>query len=434
MNDKDKKREPWTGSYADGTPITESGLKKILEDHEKWLESLKEFQKLRGIADKELYDYETLEDLEEWMKAEGKEGKRTKLVKANLKEAKLMFVNLEGAMLWTANLEGADLWTANLQGAHLDKADLKGADLRGADLERADLRGADLERAKLMEANLKGAHLWTANLEGADLDKANLEGTIFHSAIVNSKTYIWKVYFDKDTDFTGVGLDNSRIDPRLKASLKTIIRTKQWEEWYTKNPWYKRTPVCLFWKMSDYGSSTGRIIYWFFGLAYLFGLLYFYLEWSTDFHLFNELKVTEVLTYTNITDTNSPVIKSVMNFDENLEIIKEPILFDKHWLYTFTRSMYFSVVTMTTLGFGDMHAKADSIAGHIILSIHVITGYVLLGALITRLGILFTQEGPAYPIPKAKYGLEKYHGQAPFTSFLILYLFIMSLILIAQKL
>ena len=63
------------------------------------------------------------------------------------------------------------------------------------------------------------------------------------------------------------------------------------------------------------------------------------------------------------------------------------------------RAMYFSIVTMTTLGFGDMHATKSGdiwgLLGYGILSAQVIVGYVMLGALITRLGILFTSDGPA---------------------------------------
>ena len=50
---------------------------------------------------------------------------------------------------------------------------------------------------------------------------------------------------------------------------------------------------------------------------------------------------------------------------------------------------------MTTLGFGDMFANAQSIWGHILLTFQVILGYVLFGALITRLAVLFTAGGPA---------------------------------------
>jgi hypothetical protein len=50
---------------------------------------------------------------------------------------------------------------------------------------------------------------------------------------------------------------------------------------------------------------------------------------------------------------------------------------------------------MTTLGFGDMYANAHSVWGHILLSVQVILGYVLLGALVTRFAVLFTAGGPA---------------------------------------
>ncbi|NOR67208.1 MAG: hypothetical protein GQ528_07620 [Woeseiaceae bacterium] len=53
------------------------------------------------------------------------------------------------------------------------------------------------------------------------------------------------------------------------------------------------------------------------------------------------------------------------------------------------------IVTMTTLGFGDMYGNAQSIWGHILLTIQVILGYVLLGALVARFAVLFTAGGPA---------------------------------------
>jgi len=42
-----------------------------------------------------------------------------------------------------------------------------------------------------------------------------------------------------------------------------------------------------------------------------------------------------------------------------------------------------------------MYARAQSICGHILLSLQVILGYVLLGALVTRFAVLFTAGGPA---------------------------------------
>ena len=42
-----------------------------------------------------------------------------------------------------------------------------------------------------------------------------------------------------------------------------------------------------------------------------------------------------------------------------------------------------------------MHANCRSFLGHLLLTIQVILGYVLLGALVTRLAVLFTSDGPA---------------------------------------
>jgi predicted permease len=74
------------------------------------------------------------------------------------------------------------------------------------------------------------------------------------------------------------------------------------------------------------------------------------------------------------------------------------------------RPIYFSVVTMTTLGFGDMYANKGSIAGHVLLILQVILGYVLLGALVTRFAVLFTAGGPAgkFAEGKKKQSLDKH--------------------------
>ena len=66
------------------------------------------------------------------------------------------------------------------------------------------------------------------------------------------------------------------------------------------------------------------------------------------------------------------------------------------------RAIYFSIVTMTTLGFGDMYAQPGSYLGHILLTIQVLLGYVLLGALVTRFAVLFTSSGPAMTIFKTQ--------------------------------
>ncbi len=84
--------------------------------------------------------------------------------------------NLEGAQLAHAHLVGANLYKARLTGAYLARADLKGAYLAGARLEGAYLAGAHLEGAYLAGAHLEGAYLAGAHLEGANLAGAHLDG------------------------------------------------------------------------------------------------------------------------------------------------------------------------------------------------------------------------------------------------------------------
>ena len=135
--------------------LTQEELKKIVEDHHKWL------------------------------KGEEK-GKRANLSGADFHRADLHRANLPGAILSGANLSGAnlylaDLHRANLSGAYLYRADLSGANLSGAilsgaHLNRAELSGAILSGAILSGANLSGADLYLADLSGADLYLADLSG------------------------------------------------------------------------------------------------------------------------------------------------------------------------------------------------------------------------------------------------------------------
>ena len=95
-------------------------------------------------------------------------------------------------------------------------------------------------------------------------------------------------------------------------------------------------------------------------------------------------------------DENEPIRDGVYIFSNKKISLKTNKILT--WLVPL-RSVYFSIVTMTTLGLGDMYANAHSLFrglfGHILLAVQVILGYVLLGALVTRFAVLFTAGGPA---------------------------------------
>jgi hypothetical protein len=280
------------------------------------------------------------------------------LFNANLKKAMLDEANLQRSDLRMSYLSRASLLMANLENAKIEHADLKHTSLSNTSLRVAQISSASLEGAAFCCADIENANFCYSNLKGAIFDKSKLDGVNFQQAVVDGNTSIWKpsvsLYSKKKkfTNFEGVSLSNVRIDPGTKQLLEYNIRRMNWEEWYKEHR-ILRWPVCWFWSLSDYGLRTWRIILWFFGLAVVFAVIY-------------RLWPSFVMVYGKVGDIRG-----------------------------FWHALYFSVVTMTTLGFGDIAANPDSWAGQTLLMIQVILGYVLLGALVTRFAVLFTAGGPA---------------------------------------
>ena len=264
---------------------------------------------------------------------------------------------------WRKNNPGQDVL---LGGAELGGAWLEGADMRGVDLSGADIKGAYLGNVDLSWANLQGADGGHTDLRGAKLVHAKVQGARFTGAIVDGATAIWNCQIDRGTNFTGAALLNASVDPESKQLLEYNERRMRWKRWYKWEDWDQDCPegqrnkasqgarqfVRLFWGISDYGRSTKRIIYAFFLLAIFFALVYW--QWPSC-----------VVVSGQVGGLNGMV-----------------------------HSFYFSVVTMTTLGFGDIHANPASSAGQILLMVQVLLGYVLLAALVTRFAVLFQAGGP----------------------------------------
>jgi len=298
-------------------------------------------------------------DITEWNKwREEHKGESVLLEGANfegaqLTDADLTGAHLEEAILYKAHLEGADLRLALLKEATLWEARLKGAKLNYAHLERAKLDNGHLEKAVFEEAHLEGATFYKVNLKGAN----------FKMAIVDGATLVWDCAVDRDTDFHGVGLGGARIDPETKQLLEYNIRRMNWEDWYKTHSKLRRL-VESFWWVSDYGRSTERIIFTFFGLAFIFANIYYHWGRLAPGGLISNL----------FTDGQGATVQ---------------------WWLAPLRAFYFSIITMTPLGFSDMYAKAQSFFGHLLLTLQMLLGYVLLGALVTRFAVLFRAGGPS---------------------------------------
>jgi len=222
------------------------------------------------------------------------------------------------------------------------------------------------------------------NLEGANFLMANLVGVLMRYAKINDKTQFLNNTINTMTDFTGTSLSSATIDQELKTILERNTREIRWEKWYAKPKFYHIVKnifnwtncttqnknqnedekdalyhicswidICfinafvqLFWWISDYGSSTKRIIAVFFGWNILWAFVYFY-----------------VLPLFPCTTT------TVLNVSNIMAAILQ------------TNLMMFSITDTAT--------EVLDLFSMFCVTIHIVIGYFILAALITRIGIMF---------------------------------------------
>ncbi len=241
------------------------------------------------------------------------------LTGADLTGADLEGVRAARAGLGAACLEDAKCFEADLRGATLSRAKLAGSDLRCARLDDARLREADLARADLTGACLKGADLTTSFMKNATLNGADLRNSEL-AGIRDFSSASWIGVDTRDVNFAGAYL-----------LRRFIIDENYLEEFRTQSRF--AAAVYWIWKLSsDCGRSMTR---WFF------------------------LILSTVLIYA--------VAFAIVGADwGDHETVLSPL--------------YFSIVTITTLGYGDV--LPASLAGQVLVICEVLTGYLMLGGLL----------------------------------------------------
>ena len=266
-----------------------------------------------------------------------------KLSSANLKHAKLAKADLSGADissagLYKAQLTGATLTAANLKGVDLSEANLSDADLRGANLVGADLTGADLRNANLTNANLRDACLERANITGASLRTARIEGA-------NVTGVVYGNFRNMSGHYLGIrGLDAVYGNALFVRDARDQDYIDTLESSISALPigLTKSIEVLLFraWGLFDHGRSLLKVGIYALVLATLYGIIYsfdMWLGWG-------------MMDYSNSAQS---------------------------WFTPF----YYSMVTYTTLGYGDV--TAENVYGEMLVISEVVLGYFTLGLLLS---------------------------------------------------
>lgn len=285
---------------------------------------------------------------------------------ANLQNANFSRANLENINLASANLEKAYFGGTNLKNAILRGSVLKGAYLRGANLENATLHESCLEGADMKGANLQNAKLWSSNLQGAKLQRTNLKNTGFNEETILYDVNWYQCQIDNSTlKFADNQLDKKVIQEKnndykkareVYRNLKNYFRQegmfnisgeyyyreKLMETKYNrKEKKYLQWIGNMFFKLiTGYGERPSNILIWWINIIFGYAFIYYYFS-----GIYNGIAC------------------KITSYNPN-----------------FLEALYFSIVTFTTLDFGDLAPKPGSF--QIIASTEALLGAIFMAMFI----------------------------------------------------
>lgn len=272
------------------------------------------------------------------------------LVGANLAGTKMSFCKLGGAHLENANLDGAELLGSDLTDADLTecsgeqagfggttlvRANLTTACLRGAtfsqgNLHRANFGGACLDGARLLECDLTGVEFTRADLSHSDLQESTVQDACFHDADLRDANLRGVTGY---TRAAWLGADTRDANFRGAHLMRRHIEDENYLHEFRNQSLTNSLLYRLWWLTSDCGRSFVRWAAFTGLLAVVFAVAYRFVA---------------------------------IDFGPNETLISP---------------LYFSVVTLTTLGYGD--AVPVSMTAQVVVMLEVIIGYVALGGLLS---------------------------------------------------
>ena len=248
-------------------------------------------------------------DIKEKLEAFARTGKP--MTGFQLKHADLYDINLVNKK----SDAGYDLRHANMDHCNLKLAHMFSINLYGTSLLKANLSGANLHYADLRRCNLLGINLFNTKIENTRFGKSILQEEDAKKSI-NNATQLYEeaeeIYRNIRKAFEYKGL----FEYAGHFFYKEMIMRRMQMPLFSYNRFFSRI-VDLF---SGYGENPVRVIIFSLALIFVFAIAYFILG----------VKLGDEIIAINTSQT----------FSVNV--------------YHFLQSLYFSVVTFTTLGYGDI--------------------------------------------------------------------------------
>jgi hypothetical protein len=285
-----------------------------------------------------------------------------------------------------SDLSDAFLDYATLEGVAIDGGSWRGASLRrvrcsgGCVFRRVNFELADLSHARLSDSSFVGSLFRQTDIRGSDFTASVLDNVTVESVDMTCRKS-WRIssWWAK----TRLPIDPERL---ARIDLSHVDRKTLWtfEEAESYAILRLRFPVfARFWKLlADAGRAPFRLFLWAILTWMTFGWIYAGLP-LPRFGRAAEIGLIERF-------------RPKMVFGDNS---------DKVRMSDFT-PYYFSAVTLTTLGFGDIHPDLSDWRAEAYVTVEVFTGYVFLSLFVA----LFFQRASWRAAPRQVRDYDKFES------------------------
>ncbi len=272
--------------------------------------------------------------------------------------------DLRGIKLGSVDLSGVDGLTdsqldfAVLDGVTIAQTALRGVSLRSASirngcmLDETDLSFSDLSDASISNSSLRNSKFVSSDLRGTDFGSSDLTGAVFRDAEIRTEGtlgFLWP--FHRWTRFRG-----QEQDRQISKDSDTVFR-RHVGDCCAAYRFRLANPILgtLSYLLTNFGRSPLRLLFWSFSVWIVFGILYSGLIGGH----FQAL---------------DPILPEFM-YSHSKETVARDI-----WT-----GLYLSLVTMTTLGLGDIVPVTGNLPAYSLICLEALLGYMFLGSFVSLL-------------------------------------------------
>lgn len=254
---------------------------------------------------------------------------------------------------------------ACFQGVNFKRSSFNGSSLRHARFRD----GTVLDGASFVFANLTGAALRDISIAGADFSESTINSADFRGSRLDFSSFKnVKFTREKALRFIGLGSRPTRFGgevqrfDRLGRRSSTELVDYAYQQ--GRISYLERAQPVLSkvsYLLTNYGQSSSRLFLWVVILWLFFATLYF------------PIRLPDFLVGTQVGDV-LVACDPVLIDSETRNEVRSPV-----------RLLYFSAVTLTTLGFGDIVPEEHCVAAEVCAAAEALMGYALLGAFVSLL-------------------------------------------------